>query len=40
MAEIEPISDEIMEKIVAFSPFRFAGKIVLQNACRTLHSTN
>ena len=33
MTEIEPISDETMEKIVAISPFRFAAKITLQNAC-------
>lgn len=33
ITEIEPISDETMEKIVAISPFRFAAKITLQNAC-------
>ena len=36
MTEIEPISDETMEKIVAISPFRFAAKITLQNACALL----
>ena len=37
VTEIGPISDETMERLVAVSPFRFAAKIALQNACG-LHS--